>query len=148
MCMPTGTRSTSWTSIWQRKEGGHYIRARAVDPTTGRLRDIRKMLPSADLASAIRFLDTQKVQVKAGASSAETSKQRLAEYAASLFERKVKTREIRSVAGRSKWAVTLEHLIAGSTGRKSKKYVPAFGDFYLDRLTVSTLKTGAQASPS
>ena len=62
--------------------------------------------------------------------------ERFAEYDASLFERKVKTREIRSVAGRSKWAVTLEHLIAGSTGRKSKKQVSAFRDFFLDRLTV------------
>lgn len=121
--------------IWQRKEGGHYIRARVVNPTTGRLTDIRKMLPSADLAMAIRLLDTQKALVKAGESSAETPKQRFAVYAASLFERKVKTREIRSVAGRSKWAITLEHLIVGSTGRKSKKHVAAFGDFFLDRLT-------------
>ena len=25
-------------SVWERKEGGHFVRARVVDPTTGKMR--------------------------------------------------------------------------------------------------------------
>ena len=48
---------------------------------------------------------------------------RFEEFAASLFEEKVKTGEIRSAAGRGKWATILEcHLI------------PFFGELFLDRI--------------
>jgi hypothetical protein len=43
---------TSVAGVWKRKEGGHFVRARVVDPTTGRMREIKKSLPEADEAQA------------------------------------------------------------------------------------------------
>ena len=66
-------------------------------------------------------------------------------YAVSLFERKVERREIKSAKGRERWRFTLEHLMAGTTGKKSEGFVPGFGEFFLDKLHVSHVeewKTG------
>jgi hypothetical protein len=43
---------TKLPGVWKRKEGGHLVRARVTDPTTGRKKEIRKVLPEADEAIA------------------------------------------------------------------------------------------------
>jgi integrase len=128
--------------VWQRKEGGHVVRARVIECTTGRQKEIWKVLPELNAPAALRWLEDEKVRVESGGASAEAPKKRFAEFAQLLFERKVKTREIRSAKGRQKWANTLTHLIAGTevvvrdgdgteTGRV---VVPGFGEFFLDKL--------------
>ncbi len=85
---------TKLPGVWKRKEGGHLVRARVTDPTTGCKKEIRKVLPEANEAFAYQWLADERARVKAGALSVTLPKTRFAEFAASLFERKVTTREI------------------------------------------------------
>jgi len=119
---------TKVPGVWKRQEGGHLVRARVVDPTTGRMREIKKVLPQADEMTAYRWLTDEKARIQAGAPSAEPRRTRFAEYAAQLFERKVVTRDIKSARSRERWQHTLEHLIAGTGG------VPGFGEMYLGEI--------------
>jgi retron-type reverse transcriptase len=57
------------------------------------------------------------------------------EFAASLFETKAKNGDIKSAAGRRRWADVLVHLIKGTTGHRSKRYVEGFGDYFIDKIT-------------
>ena len=121
--------------VWRRKEGGHVVRGRATDSKTGKQRQVFRVLPDADAQTALKWLRDEQARIRKGVDdSPEKPRQRFAEFAASLFEHKVKVRDIKSGAGRNKWAFTLEHLIAGTTGPKSGEYVPGFGDFFLDKI--------------
>ena len=53
---------------------------------------------------------------------------RFCDYATSLFERKVATKEIKSASGRERWRYTLEHLIAGTEN------VAGFGEIFIDEI--------------
>jgi hypothetical protein len=102
--------------VWQRKEGGHVVRGRATDSKTGKQRDIFRALPDANAETALKWLREEQARLRAGVEdSPERPRQRFATFAASLFEHRVKVRDIRSAAGRNKWAFTLEHLIGGTT---------------------------------
>jgi integrase len=121
--------------VWRRKEGGHVVRGRATDSKTGKQRDIFRALPEANEQTALKWLRDEQARIRAGADdSPEKPKQRFAVFAASLFEHKVKVRDIKSAAGRNKWSFTLEHLIAGTTGSTSGKHVAGFGDFFVDKI--------------
>jgi integrase len=134
----------SWVStkpvlprVWQRKEGGHVVRARVIERTTGKQREIWKVLPDADQAAALKWIDEEMRRVREGIVSLATPKTRFSEFAASLFETKVKVGEIRSAKGRQKWSDVLQHLVGGTVGKQSKIAVAGLGDFYLDMLSVA-----------
>ena len=130
---------TKVPGVWKRKEGGHLVRARVTEPTTGCKKEIRKVLPEATEAIAYQWLADERARVKAGALSTTLAKTRFAEFAASLFERKVTTREIKSARSRERWKYTLEHLIAGTDT------VPGFGEMFVDQIQVAHVlswKTG------
>jgi len=114
--------------VWERKEGGCFVRARVVDPTTGRMREIKKSLPEADAAAAFMWLNEERKRIQAGPIPALRRSERFADYAVSLLERKVDTREIKSARSRERWRYTLEHLIAGTEG------VPGFGEMFVDQI--------------
>jgi integrase len=121
--------------VWRRKEGGHVVRGRATDSKTGKQRQVFRALPDADAQTALKWLRDEQERIRKGVDdSPEKPRQRFAEFAASLFEHKVKVRDIKSAAGRNKWAFTLEHLIGGTTGPKTGEYVPGFGDYFLDKI--------------
>jgi hypothetical protein len=69
--------------IWQRKEGGHFVRARVVNPATGAKEEIRKMLPNADRATAFKWLNDEKLRIKSGdvLARAEAALRRILEIA-------------------------------------------------------------------
>jgi integrase len=119
---------TKLPGVWKRKEGGHLVRARVTDPTTGYKKEIRKVLPEATEAMAYTWLTDERARVKAGVPSVSPPNTRFAEFAASLFERKVTTREIKSARSRERWRHTLEHLIAGTEN------VPGFGEMFVDQI--------------
>jgi len=123
--------------VWQKKEGGHFVRARVMDPTTGQMKEIKKSLPDADEATAYKWLADERARVRAGLVSAPLQKVRFADFVTSLVEAKVKRGDITSAKGRERWGYTLTHLIAGTTGRKSGIFVPGFGEYFIDRLHVS-----------
>ena len=112
----TATRSPG---VFKRKEGGHLVRARVTCQATGRMVEIKRVLPMMDELTAYQWLCQERERVRAGDASVERPKTRFAEYAKSLFERKVKTKEINSAKGRRGGDI-LEHFIAGTDGSPKK----------------------------
>jgi integrase len=122
--------------VWRRKEGGHVVRTRVIDPTTGRMKEIKKVMPEADLGTAFKWLQDERARVQAGAVLAPPPQHRFGDYANSLLERKMNTGEVRSAKGREKWRHVLEHLIGGTEGKTSGLFVPGFGECFIDKLDV------------
>jgi len=116
--------------VWKRREGGHIARARVTDPATGKLVEIKKVLHEASEAAAFQWLTEEKERIREGLASPQPAKTRFSEYAASLFERKVTRRELKSARSRERWKTTLVHLIRGT------RNVPGFGDLYMDQIQV------------
>jgi integrase len=114
--------------VWQRKEGGHVVRARVIDMSTGRQKEIWKVLANADAPMALKWIEDECKRVRAGVASVETQRTRFCDYATSLLERKIATKEIGSASGRERWRYTLEHLIAGTEN------VAGFGDIFIEEI--------------
>jgi integrase len=133
----TWVRPTKLPGIWARKEGGYLARARVTDATTGRLVELKKVLAEATEETAFAWLSAERARVKSGAARGAPPKQRFAEFAQRLYERKLTTREIRSARGRAKWSNTLAHLIAGTQGKKAGRKVEGFGEMYLDQIGIA-----------
>jgi integrase len=132
----TWVRPTKLPGVWQRKEGGYLVRARATEAATGHLVEIKKVLPQATEAEAFAWLEAERTRVRNGTASVAPPKTRFAEFARLLFERKLATKEIRSARGRAKWATVLEHLIAGTQGKHSMRTAAGFGEMFLDQIGV------------
>jgi integrase len=111
--------------VWERKEGGHVVRARVTDPATGKTREIFRVLPEATATSALQWVDEERAKVRAGNVSVESPCVRFNAFATSLFKEKVETGDIRSAAGRNKWLYTMPHLFK------------AFGDYFIDKIHVA-----------
>jgi len=111
--------------VWERKEGGYVVRARVKDSATGHMKELFKVLPNANAAAALQWLDEERSRLRAGIVSAPSPCVRLNEFATSLFKEKVETGDIRSAAGRNKWLYTLPHLFK------------AFGDYFIDKIHVT-----------
>ena len=122
--------------VWQRKEGGHVVRARAKDSATGKMKEVFKVLSTATAAEALAWLEKEQERLRVGVVSPESPKTRFSEFADALLEHKVKVGDIKSASGRAKWDYTLLHLIGGTDGEKAKKHVEGFGDFFIDRIRV------------
>ena len=112
--------------VWERKDGGHVVRSKVTVEATGRKKEIFRVLPEADAPTALRWLHEERQRLRNG--QAQQPRMRFAEFAASLFDHKVRTGDIKSAAGRNKWLYTLKHLVTD------------FGDFYLDKLRASDLE--------
>jgi integrase len=122
-------RRTKLPGVWERKEGGYLVRARALDPTTGKMVEVKKVLPGATEASAYQWLQQELDQVRSGSPTASPEqKPRFADYAVSLLERKIAKGKISSAMGREKWRYTLEHLIKGTKG------VAWFGEMFMEQI--------------
>ena len=109
--------------VWHRRDGGYVVRGRPVDPRTGKLREIRRVLKYATAVEAYNFLQEEFRKIKVGDAATDRPKLRLAEYAATLVEHKVQAGELRSAATRRRWKSTLLNQI-----------LPAFGDYYMDQI--------------
>jgi hypothetical protein len=126
--------------VWRRKEGGFHIRGRAVDPKTGKLRAVNQRLPDCKRErEAAAELERRLDEIRAGRVVAIATRPAFDEWAATVFERKVRDGRIVSAAGRATWASVLEtHLI------------PAFGPILVDRMTrddIETWKTNVLLAP-
>jgi len=114
--------------IWLRKDGGCLVRVRAKDGTTGKLKEIFKVMPEAIPATALTWLNDERARVREGIGSAPSPKLRSSEFAAQLLEHKVTVRDLKSAKGRKKRDGTLEHLVKGTKGKKSGRFVRGFGE--------------------
>jgi integrase len=112
--------------VWQRREGGFVVRGRKKDPRTGRRKEIWKVMPEADQATAYAWLKAELDRVRRGIASAASEKVPFATYAVSLLKRKVESGDIESDSGIEKWGNCLEHLIASN-----------LGDLYVDEIRTS-----------
>lgn len=116
-------------SVWRRKEGGYLVRARAKDPRTGKLKEVKRVLRNVDAAGAYARLQAELRTIRQGNQAIAPCKLRFCDYAVSLVERKVKTGEIKSAVSRQQWANDLRvHLL------------PAFGLLYMDQIRRADLE--------
>jgi integrase len=125
---------TKLPGVWQRREGGFYVRGRAVDPQTGEMHEVSKVLLDLDETEAYLWLQREQERVRAEAVQ-PTSRMLFCDYSVSLLDRKLTSRQIKSAKGRERWGVTLRHLIAGTGG------VRGFGDYYMDEIRVGHVET-------
>jgi integrase len=121
--------------VWQRKEGGHVVRARVIDKSCGRQREVWKVLPEADAPTALKWIEDECKRLRSGVALVERPQTRFCDYATSLFERKLNTREIKSARGRERWRYTLRHLIAGTEN------VEGFGELFIDQIRPMHVET-------
>jgi len=109
--------------VWRRKEGGYLVRGRAVDCRTGRMKDILRVVDASDPGTAYRFLQEELNKLRTGGMQEEVRRVRFDEYAASLFERLVAKRKIKSAKTKQLWEMVLRlHLF------------PRFGSFFVDAI--------------
>lgn len=139
-------RWNSWISptkvpgVWERKEGGYLVRGRAKDPATGTSKEIRKVLPEADAATAFAWLQAELERVRQGVIALPTRQERFADYAVSLLEKKCGAKgTIKSALTRARWGDTLVHLIEGTAS------VKGLGGFFVDQITYAHVKNWRDA---
>lgn len=144
---PTHTpRSPRWVARWRdhvaphpvapgvyrRRDGGFIVRALVTDPRTGGRREVFRTLPDVKLArdaSAALATAVAELRARMNGADAVAVRPRFADYAATIFARKVDDGRILSAAGREKWRVLLTaHL------------VPTFGAFFIDRLAAADVE--------
>lgn len=102
--------------VWQRKEGGHVVRARAMNRRNGKQTEIWKVLPDKTASEALQWLDSERARIRDGIDKAKPSKTPFATFAVSLLERKIKAGDIKSQAGIHKWGSVLKRLIESRLG--------------------------------
>lgn len=109
--------------VWRRKEGGYLARGRAQDPRTGKLREVRMVLPEASAQEAYDKLQAALRAIRDELADKVQAKTLFRDYSVSLLERKVRANEIRSQATVDKWRWILR-----------LRLIPAFGDVYMDKI--------------
>lgn len=117
--------------VFRRREGGFLVRGRVTDPRTGKLKDIKLTLVDVESpVVAVKRLHDALAEIRNGVSRhVEVKKIHFSEYAASLFEFKVRTGKIKSAKSREKWESILRvHLL------------PTFGDYFIDAITKADIK--------
>jgi hypothetical protein len=62
--------------VWRRKEGGYLVRGRAVDPSTGKMEQVRLNLPDADATAAYDVLHAELSRIRAGNAQAQPTRMR------------------------------------------------------------------------
>jgi integrase len=116
--------------IYRRKEGGYLARGRAVDPRTGRVREILLMINEGSATDAYVRVREEVSRIRTCLEEESQSKRiRFLEYCALLFERKVRTGKIKSAKSREKWAFMIKlHLN------------PRFGNYFLDAIRTKDIQ--------
>ena len=127
-------RTATLPGVWRAEGGGWWTRGRTTDPRTGKPREVSRFREQGTAREAYDWLQEQLGAIRSGTALEESQRIRFSEFAASLFERKVEAREIRSAAGRVKWAGILEQHI-----------LPTFGDFFADSITNRDLQAWRRA---
>jgi|GEM_PF-475386 len=116
--------------VWRRRRGGFHVRARVIDPRTGKMREVnRELADVATAKAALVILQTEVDKIKAGAVDTSPVVPQFHAFAQQVFARKTDLGKIKSAAGRLKWKGILENHL-----------VPAFGDFYVDQLRPMDIK--------
>jgi integrase len=113
------------------------VRARVVDPTTARMKEIRKVLEQATENEAFNYLETEKTKIRAGLLHPPPRRTHFGDYAVSILEKKIAMGDLSTLASREKWRHTLEHLIGGTTSDDGTISIRGFGDLLIDQIRAS-----------
>lgn len=122
-------RETRYPGVWQLKEGGWWIRARAKSPKTGRLAEVNRIVEASDAAAASALLQAALDEIRRGEDTARRRMPRFSEFAASLTERKIADR---SLTGRNSIGNWRHGLVA--------YLLPFFADMYIDQIRRADLE--------
>lgn len=124
--------------IWKRKDGGYLARVQVRCPRTEKMRDLKATCDDVGAALAwqsqarkevLEGVNQDQAQEVASGAQQRTARMRFVDYSVSWLEGRVMRGEIRSEATKQVYGHLLRcHLI------------PAFGDIYLDALTVADVK--------
>jgi site-specific recombinase XerD len=116
--------------VFRRKEGGFLVRGRVTDPRTGKMKEIRLNLKRVDALHAYNRLQDEIGRVRDGLTvTAAPQRMLFTEYAASLFEHKLKTGRIKSAKSREKWEYVIRLHLA-----------PVFGELFIDAIRRTDIK--------
>ncbi len=117
--------------VWKHRDSaGHVIRGEAKDPRTGRTREIFRVLPLADAATAYSALQSSLRDIRTGTpTGTPTTRPRFSEFSASLFEARVARGEIKAASTRRHWASVLKFLATAP-----------FWGMYVDRIRRADLE--------
>jgi integrase len=117
--------------VFRRKEGGFLVRGRVTDPRTGKQKEVRLNLSGVDALDAYNRLQDELAMVRDGLRPKGPAKRiRFTEFAASLFEHKLKTGRVKSAKSRQKWESVIRLHLA-----------PVFGDLFVDAIRRTDIKT-------
>jgi integrase len=130
-------KKTKFSNVYATPTGGHFVRARATDPSTNQTIQIRKTLQTTDPLEAFQWLTKEIERIKSGVALEKPAQLRFCDFAVQLLEDKRTSGDIKSAAGNTRWVSTLQHLIAGTTGESSEAYVSGFGEIFIEKLHVS-----------
>ena len=120
-------RKTRYPGVWQLKEGGYWMRARAKSAKTGLLVEVNRVVQASGAAEASALLQGALDEIRKG--SAQRRLPRFSEYAASLTERKIAEKAITGYNSKRNWRTGLE-----------KYLLPFFGDMYIDQIRRADLQ--------
>jgi integrase len=116
--------------VFRRKEGGFLVRGRVTDPRTGKQKEVRLNLTGVDALDAYNRLQDELAMVRDGLKPEGPAKRiRFTEFAASLFEHKLKTGRVKSAKSRQKWESVIRLHLA-----------PVFGDLFVDAIRRTDIK--------
>lgn len=116
-----GCKPTRHSGIWKTKEG-YRVRARAVDPRTGALREANRQYAKITLEEALVKQAELRAGIRRGRPQ-ESERVRYAAYSESLLKRKLAVGQLTSLKSRRTW-VDIQDL----------HLVPAFGDWFVDEI--------------
>ena len=117
-----GCEPTRYPGIFATKKG-YRVRARAIDPRTGRERDVNLDLEGITIEIAIARQAELRAEIRSGGRAGPRERVRYADYATSLFRRKLATKELKSAKTSERWSDTQDlHLI------------PHFGQWFVDAI--------------
>lgn len=129
------TQETKFPGVWKLKEGGHLIRARAKDPRTTMLREVRRVLgeePSA--ARAYKVLEEERQRIRAGAAEQQKAMPCFTKFFGAWVERRELRSRIQSLATKRVYRQVLkDHLH------------PAFGLMLLDQIRRADIEAWCDA---
>jgi integrase len=126
-------RPTRTPGLYEIRDGGYLYRRMVTDPTTGKEREVKRVMRDADETTAAFEMNKAVLEVKAGKLAPSLQPRlRFAEYASQLFKQK-SVDELRSNATIDRWEDTLIHLLDETTGDSGKK-VPGLGEVYVHML--------------
>ena len=117
-----GCEETKYRGVYKTKKG-YRIRVRAVDPRTGKLKEVNRTLKGVTLEEAVVKRAEEKTKIRKGRSREARARTRYADYCESLLKRKIAKGKFRTKKGRRTW-VDIQDL----------HLIPVFGSWFIDQI--------------